>query len=95
MPAACSNPSELSLRLYIAGNAPNSLRAQANIKAICGKHFVGHQLEIVDMLEHPHRALADGIIVTPTLLKLAPTPIGRVIGDLSDQQQVLFTLGAK
>ena len=63
----------LQLRLYVAGSAPNSLRAIANAKAICDEHFAsGYGLEVVDLLEHPARALADGIIVTPTLLKLSP-----------------------
>ena len=86
----------LVLRLYVAGNAPNSLRAISNVKAICEEHFAaGHDLEIVDLLEHPRRALDDGIIVTPTLLKLSPLPVQRVIGNLSDTNQVLLTLAHK
>jgi circadian clock protein KaiB len=86
----------LVLRLYVAGHAPNSLRAIANARAICDEHFTsGHQLEIVDMIEQPGRALADGIIVTPTLLKVSPLPIQRVIGNLSDTNQVLLTLASK
>jgi circadian clock protein KaiB len=83
----------LQLRLYVAGNAPNSLRAIANAKALCDQHFASrHELEIVDLLKHPKRALADGIVVTPTLLKLLPLPVQRVIGNLSDSNQVLEAL---
>jgi circadian clock protein KaiB len=83
----------LRLRLYVAGNAPNSLRAIANLKAICAAHFDScHDLEIVNLLEHPGRALADGVVVTPTLLKLSPLPAQRVIGTLSDTSQVLLAL---
>ena len=86
----------LRLRLYVAGQAPNSVRAVANIRAICDEHFsAGHDIEIVDLLEHPQRALADGIIVTPTLLKLRPLPVQRVIGSLSDTNQVLLALASK
>ena len=86
----------LQLRIYVAGNAPNSLRAVANVRAICDEHFAfGYQLEIVDLLEYPLRALADKIIVTPTLLKLMPLPARRVIGTLSDTQQVLLALAGK
>ena len=93
MPRARAAKAGLSLRLYIAGNAPNSVRAVANARAICDEHFAsGHELEIVDMLEHPLRALADGIIVTPTLLRLLPLPVQRVIGSLSDTKQLLLTL---
>ena len=86
--------SGLHLRLYIAGNAPNSVRAITNLKAICDEHFAAAcALEIVDLLVHPQRALADGIIVTPTLVKLSPLPVQRVIGTLSDTNQVRQALG--
>jgi circadian clock protein KaiB len=89
-------PVELVLRLYVAGNAPNSLRAIANVQAICGAHFAGgHEIEIVDLLEQPGRALDDGVIVTPTLVKLLPLPVQRVIGNLSDTDQVLLTLAGR
>jgi len=86
-------PPGVRLRLYVAGSAPNSVRAIANCRAICAEHFAsGHYLEIVDMLEHPKRALADGVIVTPTLLRLLPLPAQRIIGNLSDTNQVLLAL---
>jgi circadian clock protein KaiB len=81
------------LCLYVAGNAPNSLRAVANAKVLCEEHLAArYELEIVDLLKHPRRALADGIIVTPTLLRRWPLPVQRVIGNLSDTSQVLLTL---
>jgi circadian clock protein KaiB len=86
----------LLLRLYVAGNAPNSLRAIANARAICDEHFAsGHELEIVDLLEHPLQALADGIIVTPTLLRMSPLPVQRMVGNLNDRDQVLLALAGK
>jgi len=86
----------LRLRLYVAGDAPNSLAAVANIKAICTEHFdSAHELEIVDLLEQPGRGLTDGIIVTPTLLRLSPLPAHRMIGSLSDTRQVLLVLGGQ
>ena len=96
MPKATRTNTDIVLRLYVAGSAPNSLSAIANAKAICGAHFAaGHKLEIVDMLQQPLRALADGIIVTPTLLRLSPLPVRRVVGNLSDTAQVLLTLANK
>lgn len=86
----------LLLRLYVAGNAPNSLRAVANATAICEEYLTArYELEVIDLLKHPNRALADGIIVTPTLLRLRPLPVQRVIGNLSDTNQVLLTLASK
>jgi circadian clock protein KaiB len=84
----------LRLRLYVAGVAPNSLRAIANAQAVCAKYFRDdHELEVVDLMTEPLRAALDRIIVTPTLIKLAPGPERRVIGDLSDAAQLLIALG--
>ena len=83
----------LVLRLYVAGNAPNSLRAIRNAQEVCDLHFAAqYELEIVDLLEHPLRALDDGVIVTPTLLRLLPLPVRKVIGTLSDAEQLLVAL---
>jgi circadian clock protein KaiB len=88
--------SKLRLRLYVAGNAPNSILAIANAKQLCEQHFAAaHELEIIDLLVYPKRGQADGIIVTPTLIKLAPAPVQRVIGNLSELPQVLVALGGK
>ena len=84
------------MRLYIAAGAPNSVKAVANLEAICKKHLAeGFKLEVIDVLEFPLRALADGILVTPSLAKLSPTPVAKVVGDLSDRSSVLVALGIK
>ena len=82
----------LRLRLYVAGVAPNSLRAIANTRAMCASHFTNHVLEIVDLMVEPDRALADRVVVTPTLIKVSPSPEARLIGDLSDAGKLLTTL---
>jgi circadian clock protein KaiB len=80
--------------LYVAGRAPNSIKAIANLEAICRLHLKGgYKLEIVDVCEHPRRALADGVIVTPSLTKVSPGPASNVIGNLSDTSTVLAALG--
>jgi circadian clock protein KaiB len=84
----------LLLRLYVAGSAPNSRRAHANLLALLERAGVqNYKLEVVDCFEEPQRALQDGVLVTPTLLKLSPSPQETVIGTLSDARQVALTLG--
>jgi circadian clock protein KaiB len=84
----------VTLRLYIAGTAPNSVKAIANLEAICRQYLQdGYKLEIVDVCEHPQRALDDGIVVTPSLAKVSPAPVSNVIGNLSDTSTVLAALG--
>lgn len=81
-------------RLYIAGDALNSAQAQANLGALCRAHLADrHEIEIVDVFREPQRALADGIFMTPTLVKLAPPPVRRIVGTLSQTQTVLQALG--
>lgn len=93
MARAGTKTSILKLRLYVAGNGPNSVQARANLATICKEQFNdAFELEIVDILDSPLRALADGIVVTPTLLRLAPLPVQRIIGTLRDSEQVLLAL---
>ena len=81
-------------RLYVAGDAPNSLEAIANLRVICRAHAPDrHEVEIVDVLREPKRALVDGIFMTPMLVKLTPAPVRRIAGTLSKSQPVLETCG--
>jgi len=80
--------------LYITDSGPNSVRAVANLEAICKEHLQDNfRLEIIDVLQFPLRALADGVVVTPSLAKLSPLPAAMVVGNLSDRSGVLRALG--
>lgn len=81
-------------RLYVAGDALNSSQALANLGALCREYLPDrHEIEVVDVFREPKRALADAIFMTPTLLRLAPAPIRRIVGTLSQTQPVLQALG--
>jgi circadian clock protein KaiB len=81
-------------RLYVAGDAQNSAQAVANLSALCRTELPDrYQIEVVDVFREPQRALADGILMTPTLIKLAPAPVRRIVGTLSQTQPVLQALG--
>jgi circadian clock protein KaiB len=78
-------------RLYVVDEGPSSARAIANLSAICKTHLPdNHQIEIVDILEDPRRVLSDHILATPTLIKLSPAPIRKIIGDLGEEAKVLL-----
>lgn len=84
------------MRLYIANNAPNSVQAVANLAAICKEHLKDDfKLEVIDVIEDPLRALADGILVTPSLAKLSPAPAAKIVGNLSERSVVLRALGIR
>ena len=84
----------LSLRLYVAGESPNSVQARINLRAaLAASHQTDVNLEVVDVLIHPERGLEDSVLVTPTLIRLAPAPERRVIGNLHDRDALLAGLG--
>jgi circadian clock protein KaiB len=82
-----------ALRLYIAGQSPKSLRAFANLRTLCEEHLAGqYEIEIVDLVENPSLARSDDIVAIPTLVRWAPAPSRKVIGDLSDADRALAGL---
>jgi circadian clock protein KaiB len=81
-------------RLYVAGDAPNSRMAVANLEDIRQAHRLDdYELEIVDILKDPLRAIREGILVTPTLVRLCPEPVCKIIGNLGERSKVLQALG--
>lgn len=83
-----------TFRLYVAGDAQNSIRAIANLTALCDARLAGrHEIEIVDVFGHPKRALADGIVMTPTVIRIQPGPVRRVVGTLQATDEVAASLG--
>jgi circadian clock protein KaiB len=82
-----------SLRLYVAGQSPKSLDAFANLTTLCEAYLPGrYTIEVVDLVEHPSRALSDDIVAIPTLVRRLPEPLRRIIGDLSNTERVLIGL---
>ena len=81
------------LKLYVAGNTPNSVRALKTLKDILEQEFEGvYALKVIDVLKSPQLAEEDKILATPTLSKILPPPVRKIIGDLSDRERVLIGL---
>lgn len=81
------------LKLYVAGNTPNSMRALKTLRDILETEFKGvYALKVIDVLVNPQLAEEDKILATPTLTKILPPPVRRIIGDLSDRERVLIGL---
>ena len=81
------------LKLYVAGHTPNSMRALNTLREILESEFKGvYALKVIDVLKSPQLAEEDKILATPTLSKILPPPVRRIIGDLSDREKVLIGL---
>lgn len=82
-----------SLRLYVAGQTPKSVRAFDNLKRLCDEHLPGQcSIEVVDLVLNPRLAKEDQIVAIPTLVRKLPDPIRKIIGDLSDTERTLVGL---
>jgi circadian clock protein KaiB len=89
-----SRRSIYKFRLFVADDTMNSNQAQANLTMLCERHLSGRfEIEVVDVFKEPQRAILEGIRMTPTLLKLSPLPIRRIVGTLIDTHRVIETLG--
>lgn len=94
MSRARSSPRALKLRLYVAGASPNSTTAIRNLRALLELHAPpGVEVELVDLLERPEDGLREGILVTPTMVKVSPPPERRIVGNLRDTEALLSVLG--
>ena len=83
-----------SLRLYITGSTPKSTRAVHNLTKMCQEHLAGrYELEVIDIYQQPGLAQAEDIIAVPMLLKKQPLPVRKLLGDLSNAQQLVAGLG--
>ena len=81
------------LRLYIAGQSPKSVAAFANLKKICEEHLAGrYTIQVIDLMKHPQLAAGDQIVAIPTLVRMLPEPLRRVVGDLSNTERALVGL---
>src|SRR5216117_2483760 len=89
-PRAPRVPEKFTLRLYVAGQTPKSIRAFANLKVLCDEHLHGrYQIEVIDLLEHPEQARGAQIVAVPTLVIKLPQAVRKIIGDLSNTDRAL------
>jgi circadian clock protein KaiB len=93
-PSSGSASPQYILRLYVTGKTPNSIRAIAKVREICEELLAGrYLLQVIDIYQQPALASGDQILVAPTLVRKAPGPLRKLIGNLSDRERLLAGLG--
>jgi circadian clock protein KaiB len=84
---------EWDLRLYVAGPTPKSIAAFRNLERLCEQYLAGrYRIEVIDLMKNPQLARGDQILAVPTLVRKLPSPIRKIIGNLSDTERVLVGL---
>ena len=87
------DPMQYKLSLYVTGDGANGRRALDNANDICRGELGGHaSLQVIDIAARPEAAFEQEIIATPMLIRERPLPVRRLVGDLSDREQVLRIL---
>ena len=82
------------LRLFVAGTVPRSLRTIVRLRRFCDRYLLGlADVEVVDIYQQPELAEQDQVVAAPTLVRLSPLPVRRIIGDLTDESRLLRGLG--
>jgi circadian clock protein KaiB len=90
-PPAASAEEAWELRLYVTGRTPACVRALANLQRACAHWLPGrYHIEVIDLLEDPHRVAQDQIVAAPTLVRMYPPPVRKIVGDLSDTERLVF-----
>jgi circadian clock protein KaiB len=85
-----------NLRLYVAGQTPKSIAAFANLKRLCEEYLPGrYTIQVIDLVENPQLAAGDQILALPTLVRKLPSPLKRIIGNLSDKEKFLVGMDLK
>jgi circadian clock protein KaiB len=93
---AADEDGNYSLRLYVAGQTPKSIAAFANLKRLCEEYLPGrYRIEVIDLMENPQLAAGDQILALPTLVRKLPSPLKRIIGNLSDKEKFLVGMDLK
>ncbi|HEY8034375.1 MAG TPA: circadian clock KaiB family protein [Methylobacter sp.] len=93
-PALKTTDEIFAFRLYVAGEAPNSILALRNLKSLCQSLYGdNYRIDVVDVLLSPERAWAEGVMVTPMVMRISPVPVIQIIGNLNNSDQALNALG--
>jgi circadian clock protein KaiB len=93
-PTSALKRGRMAFRLYVAGDRPNSIDAHAKLRAVCAESGKPTpRIEVVDVLREPRRAMKDGIIATPTVIRISPKPMLTFLGSLADSSHLRAALG--
>src|SRR4051794_19803410 len=92
-PAPVPPPRVVSFSLYVDGRSANAAHALDELNELRRRYLPKATIEVVDIAERPDLVERERLLAAPTLVRTSPPPVRRIIGDLSDHEQVLHSLG--
>jgi circadian clock protein KaiB len=95
VPMTSPYPQGYVLRLFVSGYSAATQRILQNLHELLEQSLGSpYTLKVIDIFKHPEQAEADHISATPTLVKVYPKPVRRIVGNLENADRVLQMLGA-
>lgn len=83
------------LRLFVSGTNPNTERTLVSVHQLLEQSLHHpYTLKVIDVLKHPEQAEQDQISATPTLIKVWPKPVRRIVGELNDPEKIMRLLSS-
>lgn len=83
------------LRLFVSGHTVATERILQSLHQLLEESLnYPYTLKVIDVFKHPEQAEADQISATPTLVKVWPRPVRRIVGDLDNVDNILRLLGS-
>jgi circadian clock protein KaiB len=84
------------LKLYVSGSTTKSATAISNVRQMCESYLSGRfELEIIDVFQQPELAIESQLLAAPTLIREQPAPIRKVVGDMSNEDKLLYSLNIR
>jgi circadian clock protein KaiB len=82
------------LKLFLNTDSARSGEPETSLRRLFDQRLAeGYELDVIDVTATPQAAEDHRILAIPTLVREHPEPVRRIIGDLTDTEQVAFLLG--
>lgn len=85
-------PAGYCLHLFIAGHSLATERILQSLRQVLEQFHYPYTLKVIDVLKHPEQAEIDQVTATPTLVKVSPKPVRRLVGNLDNVEKLLQML---
>ena len=88
-----NEPASTVLKLFVSGPSAATEQVLTTLQRVLeGARRQPYTLQMIDVAKHPEQAEADQVAATPTLLRVAPLPVRRLVGELDNPRAILTLL---
>jgi len=83
-------PTSYILRLFVSGHSHGTTEALTTLHRLLEQKLSNsYTLKVVDIMKHPEQAELNQVSATPTLVRLYPEPVRRIVGKWDNADHIL------